>query len=237
MISDRAPIRNQESHRLCAGFDVMAHRSMPQPDAAGKVSPVKRTSLSVVLFEAQPSNTASSRMKKSSPQYWEFAFAIFIMFAVLLLGWRIGKIVWETNPAIHTVIPAQPVTMQEARHPTSTKNSAEAIPARKAAASARVADSFAAAKEISSGPVVVHALVGIDGKVKEAKVVRGNSALAQAALQTVRQLNFTPYAPQGTPVEFETEVVVSQFRNHEHAGQQIQISVPQQNPSQQTTTP
>lgn len=59
------------------------------------------------------------------------------------------------------------------------------------------------------GPVVIETLVSKDGIVRAAKVTSGQSDLAAAALEAVRQWRFKPYLQNGKAVEFETRVTVN----------------------------
>jgi TonB family protein len=223
----------------------MAHRPMPQPGEAGKVFPATRTSLSVISAEKElPGGKASAagapknNVRKSRFDYWGVTFAVLLAIAVLLLGWRLVRIIVATPPTIQRSIQNH-ATTDAARNPiiamgapkTDQRASISKVPM---AADVRASKPE---KKTISGRVVVRALVGVDGTVKEARVTRGNSSLAATALQTVRQLTFTPYAPHGTPLEFETEVVVSVPTNQQKSDEGIQISIPQQSQSAHTDTP
>jgi TonB family protein len=59
------------------------------------------------------------------------------------------------------------------------------------------------------GPVVLKALVGSDGVVRELKVMSGDPLLAKAATDAVRQWRFEPHRVKGRPVEFETRITVN----------------------------
>jgi protein TonB len=59
------------------------------------------------------------------------------------------------------------------------------------------------------GPVVLNALVGSDGSVRDLKLVSGNLALVKAASDAVRQWRFKPHMLKGQPVEFETRITVN----------------------------
>jgi TonB family protein len=59
------------------------------------------------------------------------------------------------------------------------------------------------------GPVVIETLVSKNGIVREAKVISGQSDLAAAAVEAVRQWRFKPYLRNGRAVEFETRVTVN----------------------------
>jgi TonB family protein len=59
------------------------------------------------------------------------------------------------------------------------------------------------------GPVVLEALVGKDGAVEKLSTISGNSQLAAAATDAVRQWRFKPFFRNGSPEEFQTQITVS----------------------------
>jgi TonB family protein len=59
------------------------------------------------------------------------------------------------------------------------------------------------------GPVVLNALVGTDGSVRELKVISGDPKLIKAAVDAVSQWRFQPHRLEGQLVEFETQIVVN----------------------------
>jgi TonB family protein len=59
------------------------------------------------------------------------------------------------------------------------------------------------------GPVVLNALVGTNGAVRELKVVSGDPLLAKAAVDAVRQWRFQPHRQNGRLVEFENRITVN----------------------------
>ena len=59
------------------------------------------------------------------------------------------------------------------------------------------------------GPVVLNALVGVDGSVRKVEVISGNPLLVNAAADAVRQWRFRPHNLKGRPVEFETRITVN----------------------------
>jgi TonB family protein len=67
----------------------------------------------------------------------------------------------------------------------------------------------AAREQRLQGPVVLNVLVGVDGQVRELKVVSGDSVLAKAATDAVRQWRFRPHRTNDVPVEFETRITVN----------------------------
>jgi TonB family protein len=59
------------------------------------------------------------------------------------------------------------------------------------------------------GPVVLDALVGKDGMVEKLSTISGDSQLAAAATDAVRQWRFKPFLRNGSPEEFQTQITVS----------------------------
>jgi protein TonB len=58
------------------------------------------------------------------------------------------------------------------------------------------------------GVVLLEARVGVDGRVKEVKVLRGLPLLTDAALEAVRQWRYRPLLLNGAPVEFILTVTI-----------------------------
>ena len=59
------------------------------------------------------------------------------------------------------------------------------------------------------GKVVLKAVVGSDGAVKQVEVLSGERALASAAVRAVRQWRYAPPQVDGHTVEAETHVTIS----------------------------
>jgi protein TonB len=59
------------------------------------------------------------------------------------------------------------------------------------------------------GPVVLEALVAKDGTVEKLSTISGDSQLAAAATNAVRQWRFKPFLRNGSPEEFQTQITVS----------------------------
>jgi periplasmic protein TonB len=58
------------------------------------------------------------------------------------------------------------------------------------------------------GFVVLKVVVGRDGYVRDVTRVRGDEAIAESAIQAVRQWKYKPYFLNGEAVEVETEITV-----------------------------
>lgn len=66
-----------------------------------------------------------------------------------------------------------------------------------------------ARKKKIEGPVVLHAVVTLDGTLQDITVVSGNPILADAALEAVRQWRYQPSKINGEPVEAQHEIVIT----------------------------
>jgi len=67
----------------------------------------------------------------------------------------------------------------------------------------------AAREQHIQGPVVLEALVGVDGAVEKLSTISGDSQLASAATDAVRQWRFKPFLRNGSAEEFQTQITVS----------------------------
>jgi TonB family protein len=67
----------------------------------------------------------------------------------------------------------------------------------------------AARQQRVEGPVVLEALVGEDGTVKQLSVTSGNSLLATAASDAVRRWRFAPLVQNGQAVRFQTQIKIN----------------------------
>jgi protein TonB len=59
------------------------------------------------------------------------------------------------------------------------------------------------------GIVLLKAVIGKDGDIKELQVVSGHPILVPAAIDAVKQWRYRPYLLNGEPVELETNVIVT----------------------------
>lgn len=59
------------------------------------------------------------------------------------------------------------------------------------------------------GSVILQALIGADGVIRDLRVLSGPAILAPAAQQAVRQWRFKPYLQNGQPVETKANITVS----------------------------
>jgi protein TonB len=59
------------------------------------------------------------------------------------------------------------------------------------------------------GTVLLSAVIGTDGKLKDVKFVSGDRALAIEAFRAVRDWRYRPYMLNGRPIEAETRIVMN----------------------------
>jgi periplasmic protein TonB len=60
-----------------------------------------------------------------------------------------------------------------------------------------------------TGTVLLSAVIGKDGEIRELNVVSGHPMLRAAAIEAVKQWRYRPYLLSGEPVEVETNIVVT----------------------------
>jgi protein TonB len=59
------------------------------------------------------------------------------------------------------------------------------------------------------GTVVLQAVIGKDGTIRELRLISGHPMLAPAAIEAVKQWRYRPYLLNGEPVEVDTQVNVN----------------------------
>jgi protein TonB len=59
------------------------------------------------------------------------------------------------------------------------------------------------------GTVVLMAVIGTDGSVKDLRVESGLPMLAQAAIDAVKQWRYKPYIANGEPVEIDSRITIN----------------------------
>ena len=75
----------------------------------------------------------------------------------------------------------------------------------------RVAPQYPAAARSThtQGEVRIEATVNKEGMVVNPKVIRGDTVLAHAAIEAIRQWRYKPYYLDGQPVEIQTEITIN----------------------------
>jgi protein TonB len=66
-----------------------------------------------------------------------------------------------------------------------------------------------AGRERIEGRVVLLAVIGTDGTVKDLRLESGPSVLAQAAIDAVKQWRYKPYLLNGSPVEIDSRITIN----------------------------
>jgi protein TonB len=61
----------------------------------------------------------------------------------------------------------------------------------------------------AQGAVQVEATINKEGNVTNLKVLSGDSILARAAVEAVRQWRYKPYYLNGEPVEIQTQITIN----------------------------
>jgi len=59
------------------------------------------------------------------------------------------------------------------------------------------------------GAVLLQAIIGKDGSITSVKALGGDSILARAATDAVKQWKYKPYYLNGEPVEIQTQIAVN----------------------------
>ncbi len=59
------------------------------------------------------------------------------------------------------------------------------------------------------GTVVLLAMIGTDGSVKDVRIESGLPILAQAAIEAVKQWRYKPYLVDGEPVEVDSRITIN----------------------------
>jgi protein TonB len=66
-----------------------------------------------------------------------------------------------------------------------------------------------AGRERIEGTVVLLAVIGTDGTVKDVRVESGPPQLTQAAIDAVKQWRYRPYLLNGVPVEIDSRITIN----------------------------
>jgi TonB family protein len=121
------------------------------------------------------------------------------------------------SPKMEEFVPSQPRILP----PGTSAGSEES--GEKAVSRIRVGGNMTAAKltnrvapeyptvarnEHLQGTVRLHAIVGMDGKIKNLNVIEGYCSLAEASLKAVRKWRYQPTLVNGQPVEVDTTIDV-----------------------------
>jgi TonB family protein len=129
-----------------------------------------------------------------------------------LVVYEHGKVVFRMAPPEKTGPPvAEPGAIQTAARREDDSSDSPVPPVAESYVLQRVDPEYPedARQQNIQGPVVLKARVGMDGSVRELKVISGDPQLVKAAEDAVRQWRFQPHHLKGQPVEFETRITVN----------------------------
>jgi protein TonB len=102
----------------------------------------------------------------------------------------------SVGPSVTIALPPSPPPGGNIRKPEKTHHVPPVYPA--IAQQARV-----------EGTVIIEAMIGTDGRVKDARLLRSQPLLDQAAIEAVMQWRFTPTLLNGVPVPVLMTVTVT----------------------------
>jgi TonB family protein len=179
----------------------------PEPAAQTPIVPQTATPPPQGTDEKRSRGAGSDQSNKSQPK---------VTAASDLVVYEKGKVVFRMTPAQR---PNQKSSSVLSNPDVTTKETETAV-ADVTAVSPEIAnDSLirrvepqypeVARRRNIQGPVTLSALVDEDGSVRSVTVLSGDSALAPAALEAVRQWRFKPYRVNGRATEFATRITVN----------------------------
>ncbi len=59
------------------------------------------------------------------------------------------------------------------------------------------------------GSVVLKAVIGKDGRIKDLQTISGPPELIESAIKAVKQWRYKPYMLMGQPIDMDTEITVT----------------------------
>jgi TonB family protein len=134
-----------------------------------------------------------------------------------LIVYQDGKVIYELN-ASEDATPSGPESVGTISSPSqapgepSTSYSAEGFPGKEKLQLLHLVQPEypeTARQQHMQGPVVLEGKVGKDGEVQQLSVISGDSMLATAASNAVRQWRFKPLVRNGHVVQFETRIKIN----------------------------
>jgi periplasmic protein TonB len=131
--------------------------------------------------------------------------------------------VYENGKVVFRMTPAQKSSQKSTgsgSNPDASANETEKAVGDVTAVSPEIANNYlirrvepeypeAARRQNIQGPVTLSALVDNDGSARSVTIQSGDSALAPAALEAVKQWRFKPYRVNGRATEFTTQITVN----------------------------
>lgn len=113
-------------------------------------------------------------------------------------------------PAItHVVIPTRAIIASGAQQPTGPVRISGGVAAGQIVSKVDPTYPAEAKEQGIQGAVVLHAIIGADGTVKELAVISGPEQLQHSAIEAVKQWVYKPYLLNGEPVEVDTTITVN----------------------------
>ena len=112
-----------------------------------------------------------------------------------IVGLGPASVIVEALPPPAAPVTAPPIRLSSIRSPARTKYVAPVYP--EIARTSRV-----------QGVVIIEAIIGVDGRVERARVLRSHQLLDEAALAAVREWEYTPTLLNGTPTAVIMTVTV-----------------------------
>lgn len=111
-------------------------------------------------------------------------------------------------PSTALLTPSQAVPLAGSVPNLDSRNTAQLTPAKLLHRVDPVVPDFAKEAGID-GTVLLSAVIGTDGKLKDVKFVSGDRALAIEAFRALRDWRYRPYMLNGKPIEAETRIVMN----------------------------
>ena len=109
----------------------------------------------------------------------------------------------------HAAIPAHAILASGAQQPNGPIRVAGGVVAGQIISKVNPVYPQEAREQGIQGAVVLHAIIGADGAIKELAVVSGPPELTTSAIEAVRQWVYKPYLLNGEPTEVETTITVN----------------------------
>lgn len=119
----------------------------------------------------------------------------------------------------HTVVPAHAIIASGAQQLNSPVKISAGVAAGQIVSKVPPVYPAEAKERGIQGAVVLHAIIGADGTVKELAVISGPPELTPSAMEAVRQWVYKPYLLNGEPTEVDTTITVN-YALDGSAGQQ-----------------
>ncbi len=114
----------------------------------------------------------------------------------------------ESSQSVAALSPSKAVSITGSVSKMDPRTSSQLTPAKLLYRVDPVVPDFAKSAGVD-GTVLLSAVIGTDGKLKDVKFVSGDRALAIEAFRAVRDWRYRPYLLNGKPIEAETRIVMN----------------------------